>query len=149
MTEPLPPNDDLDLAMQLPASIQDPRYVALYNTLIARMMRESAHLNNSTLVTLLIERIAFNYVVMRWKESRPMGELEGFAHATAQKEFNSFWLGLSKELGAMLKQTDREYRDELLRQVMASLQAALESEPSDVSSRVRSRLASKLEQAGF
>jgi hypothetical protein len=141
--------DDLDAAFTLPETVADPGLRRLYEVLITRMRRECAHLPQTTLTTLLIERIAYNYIVLRWKESRPMGDAEGFAHSTAQKEYNTFWLAMTQELNKVARQTDKAFRDELVGVLSSAVFRALSDEEPEVSKRVRARVAASLENAGF
>lgn len=91
--------DSLDAAFELPEVITDPRLRQLYEILIHRMRAEARSLPMSTVQELLIERIAFNYIVLRSKER---GELGGFGSATVQKDYNTFWLSMTQEFNRML-----------------------------------------------
>jgi len=97
------PDDDglrsLDAAFELPDVVTDPKLRALYEVLVARMRDEAAHLPMTTIQQLLIERIAFNYIVLRAKER---GELGGFSHANIQKDYNTFWLQMTAEFNKLL-----------------------------------------------
>ena len=90
---------DLDAAFELPEVVTDPKLRGLYEVLIARMRAEAAHLPMNTVQQLLIERIAFNYIVLRSKER---GELGGFAHSNVQKDYNTFWLSMTAEFNRLL-----------------------------------------------
>ncbi len=100
------PDDDglrsLDAAFELPDVVTDPRLRGLYEVLVARMRDEAKHLPMTTIQQLLIERIAFNYIVLRAKER---GELGGFSHANIQKDYNTFWLQMTAEFNKMLGKT--------------------------------------------
>ncbi len=97
------PDDDglrsLDAAFELPDVVTDPKLRGLYEVLVARMRDEAAHLPMTTIQQLLIERIAFNYIVLRAKER---GELGGFSHANIQKDYNTFWLQMTAEFNKLL-----------------------------------------------
>ena len=58
----------LDGAFYLPEHIEDTNLRQLYEVLVSRMRREAATLPMNTVQQLLIERIAYNYIVMREKE---------------------------------------------------------------------------------
>lgn len=89
----------MDEAFTLPDSVTDPKLRALYEVLVARLRQEAEHLPMNTVQQLLIERIAYNYIVLRSKER---GELGGFAHSAIQKDFNTFWLSMTQEFNRML-----------------------------------------------
>ncbi len=91
--------DDLDAAFELHDTVEDPRLRGLYEVLVHRMRNEAKDLPMNTVQQLLIERIAYNYIVMR---SRERGEYGGFATAAAQKDYNTFWLSMTQEFNRML-----------------------------------------------
>lgn len=95
--------DDLDAAFEPPEEVTDTRLRALYEVLVQRMRNEARNLPMNTVQQLLIERIAYNYIVLRSKER---GELGGFAHANVQKDFNAFWLSMTQEFNRMLGKTE-------------------------------------------
>lgn len=90
---------DLDLAFELPATITNPRLRELYEVLVFRMRDEAKHLPMNTVQQLLIERICYNYIVMRAKENNELG---GFGSASVQKDFNTFWLSMTAEFNKIL-----------------------------------------------
>lgn len=146
----LPPLDDLDLAFRLPDNITDPNLRRLYEILVARMRRESAHLPMNTVQQLLIERIAYNYIVMRSKEAAPSIEDGGFQHATQQKEYNTFWLSMTQEFNKQLKSTDADFRAQVMK-TMAEVVADILREIDDpiLQSKMRMRIADSLEREGL
>ncbi len=91
--------EDLDAAFELPDIVEDPKLRGLYEVLVHRMREEAKHLSMNTIQQLLIERIAYNYIVLRSKER---GELGGFNTASIQKDFNTFWLSMTQEFNRML-----------------------------------------------
>lgn len=107
----------LDAAFTLPDHIDDIRMRELYEILISRMREEAKDLPMNTVQQLLIERIAYNYIVMREKER---GLLGGFATTNSQRDFNSFWLSMTQEFNRMLTKTEvmtGQERKALLREV--------------------------------
>ncbi len=95
--------DDLDAAFELPDVVKDEKLRGLYEVLVFRMRDEAKHLPMNTIQQLLIERIAYNYIVLRSKER---GELGGFNTASIQKDFNTFWLSMTQEFNRMLGKTE-------------------------------------------
>lgn len=95
--------EELDAAFELPDIVEDPKLRGLYEVLVHRMREEAQHLPMNTIQQLLIERIAYNYIVLRSKER---GELGGFNTASIQKDFNTFWLSMTQEFNRMLGKTD-------------------------------------------
>lgn len=96
--------EQLDGAFELPEDlVDDPKLVQLYEVIVARMREEAKHLPMNTVQQLLIERIAFNYIVLRSKER---GELGGFSSSSIQKDFNNFWLAMTQEFNRMLGKQD-------------------------------------------
>lgn len=93
----------LDAAFDLNDNISDDRMRGLYEILVARMRTEAKDLPMNTVQQLLIERIAYNYIVMREKER---GQLGGFNTTAVQKDFNTFWLSMTQEFNRMLTRSD-------------------------------------------
>lgn len=150
---PQPPeelDDSLDLAYTLPDNITDFRLRRLYKILIDRMRRESAHLPMNTVQQLLIERIAYNYIVMRFKEAANTIEEGAFAHATQQKEYNTFWLSMTQEFNKQIRSTDAETKSQLMR-VMVEVVANVLREIDDpqLQSRLRLKIADGIHERGL
>lgn len=109
--------DALDGAFFLPENVEDPNLRTLYEVLVHRMRGEAKDLPMNTVQQLLIERIAYNYIVLRSKER---GELGGFNTAAVQKDFNTFWLSMTQEFNRMLCKSESMAGNErklLLREV--------------------------------
>ncbi len=147
MSETSEPNalESLDAAFELPDVVKDPKLRMLYEVLVHRMKREAEHLPMNTVQMLLIERIAFNYVVLRSKER---GELGGFSSSSIQKDYNTFWLTMTTEFNRLLGKVEgvtAADRKSLLREVQQVIMAVL----ADVSDpRQRTELIEKM-AAGF
>lgn len=108
----------LDAAFDLPANVcEDPALRGLYEVLVARMRKEASGLVMGTVMELLIERIAFNYVILRTRERHPVGSKEGFSNAAQLKDFNTFWLTMTKEFNAMVTRGNRGDREATLSEV--------------------------------
>lgn len=152
--EPLDPLTDMDAIFDLGVSTGDDIPESLrqmYEVLIVRLRREAQAMPNMTTIQLLlIERIARNYIVLRLKESLGANE-GGFAHATAQKEFNSFWLSMTQEFNRQMRQIpDGEYFDELIKRVKTSFKEALEVvEDPDLRMSLQQRFRESTERAGL
>jgi len=91
--------EELDGAFELPANVSDPKMRELYEVLVAKMRADARHLPMNTVQQLLIERICYNYIVLRSKEA---GELGGFGSASVQKDYNTFWLSMTSEFNKLL-----------------------------------------------
>jgi hypothetical protein len=151
VADPIAPMDDLDSIFTLPEDedlTDDLR--TMYEVIIARLRREANHLPMSTIQTLLLERIARNYIVLRLKESRAPGQ-GGFAHATAQKEFNTFWLSMTVEFNRLLRASDAGGYEQTMREFASILTETLNEVLGDqpvLAQRVRDRLAEQLDSRG-
>jgi hypothetical protein len=129
--------DSLDIAFKLPEAITDPDLRTLYEIIVVRMRREAEHLPMNTVQQLLIERIAYNYIILRDNENN-----NTFAHTTAQKDFNSFWLNMTKEFNLALRTTDVDFREALLAQVADVIESTLSEVDSDTAKDLREKMAS-------
>lgn len=127
--------DDLDAAFEPPEEVTDTKLRGLYEVLVARMRDEAKNLPMNTVQQLLIERIAYNYIVLRSKER---GELGGFAHANVQKDFNAFWLSMTQEFNRMLGKTENmngNERKALLKEIQQVIVTTVSQSVSDPKTR--------------
>jgi hypothetical protein len=127
--------DDLDAAFTLPEIVDDPKLRGLYEVLVHRMRKEAEPLPMNTVQQLLIERIAYNYIVMRCREN---GELGGFTTAAVQKDFNTFWLSMTQEFNKMLGKTETlngNERKALLREVQQLILSTVNASVNDPKTR--------------
>jgi hypothetical protein len=150
MKEPLEPLDSLDIAFELPENIADPKLRTLYEILVSRMRQEARHMAMNTVQNLFIERIAYNYIVLRMKERLPAGDPDGFAHANQQKEYNDFWLKCATEFNRMMRVSDSDYRDAVMKEVRDIIITTLQDVP-DVNTRemLVDRFAESFRKAGI
>lgn len=135
----------LDGAFYLPDHIEDTNLRELYEVLVIRMRREASGLPMNTVQQLMIERIAYNYVVMREKER---GALGGFGTTTMQKDFNTFWLSMTQEFNRMLVKSETlniHERKALLREVQQLILRSVNEAVSDP--RQRSNLLTSMASA--
>jgi hypothetical protein len=135
MGTPEQPLDSLDGAFTIGDSIEDTRWRNLYEVLIHRMRREAADLPMNTVQQLLIERIARNYIELRIRED---GGLEGFTSASAQKEFNTFWLSMTQEFNRMITKQETlsgNERKTLLRDIQQTILKTVNNSVTDPKTR--------------
>lgn len=107
----------LDGAFELTELVTDQRLRDLYEVIVARLRREAANLPMNTIQQLLIERIAANYILMKARERLPIGDAQGFSHTTAVKDFNTFWLSMTKEFNSTLYRSGVNDHEETIRRV--------------------------------
>jgi len=141
---------DLDAAFELPDIVTDDKLRGLYEVLVARMRAEARHLPMNTVQQLLIERIAFNYIVLRSKER---GELGGFATTNVQKDYNAFWLTMTAEFNRLLGRSESMSgadRKALLREMQQLIIDTVATVP-DVKTRtdLLEKMANAFEKAGI
>lgn len=132
-----PPDDlaALDDAFHLPENVTDNRMRNLYEVLVARMRHEAADLPMNTVQQLLIERIAYNYIIMRERENGANG---GFGTSNAQKDFNTFWLSMTQEFNRMLCKAETmngNERKALLKQVQQVILSTVDKSVTDPKTR--------------
>lgn len=144
------PLEDLDAAFELPEHITDTRLRNLYEVLVHRMRKEAKHLPMNTVQQLLIERIAYNYIVLRSKER---GELGGFNNSNVQKDYNSFWLTMTAEFNRMLGKTEPLVgadRKAMFKEVQGIIMACLSavSNPAERAAAMQ-KMATAFENAGI
>jgi hypothetical protein len=142
--------EELDAAFELPDIITDPKLRSLYEVLVHRLRLEAKDLPMNTVQQLLIERICYNYIVLRSKER---GDLGGFSHSTVQKDFNSFWLSMTAEFNRLLGKTEAvagTERKSLGKQMQTIIMSTV-AQVSDVKvrSELLQKLATEFEKAGI
>jgi hypothetical protein len=106
--------DALDSLFTLPDWITNQALREAYEVMVARMRHEAANVSMNTVQQLLMERLAFNYVVLRTREDLPLGDLQGFQDARSQRDFNTFWLSTTKEFNDLLAKNIQPNRDGVL-----------------------------------
>lgn len=150
MVDPLPPEEELDGIFTLPDSV-DEAHRDMYEVIVTRLRRESVGLPLNTIQLLLLERIARNYIVLRIKEDAGNGE-GGFAHATAQKEFNTFWLSMTVEFNRLLRANEKGMYDAVMHEFVSIMESTLtdvlQNHP-ELAAAARNRLADELDQRGI
>ena len=103
----------------LPAPFSENEQVARwYNEIIARMQREAAGLPMQTNQIQLLERIAFFYAVMRYKELS--GET---ISARDLKDNNNAWLSMLDTFNRSIE----KHKDQILRDTVLQIQGIIES----------------------
>lgn len=118
--------------------------IDLYAAIVGRLQFESQHVPMTTLQTLLLERIAFNYVALRWKEGTA-----GFDHDRSQKDFNTFWLDMTREFNRQVTLHGPEAQKALIAQFIGIVSNALDNLPADLAQQVREDMATGLEAVGL
>lgn len=128
-------DEDLDAAFTLPELVEDARLRSLYEVLVQRMRKEAEQLPMNTVQQLLIERIAYNYIIMRAREN---GDFGGTGTPSAQKEFNAFWLSMTQEFNRMLSKAEQiggHERKNLLREIQQIILQTVNSSVNDPKTR--------------
>jgi hypothetical protein len=131
--------------------------IELHAAVVYRMTREAEGVTLTTTQWLLMERICFNYILLRWKEknatrgkSSHPGENAGFEHSKYMKDMNTFWLAMTHEWHQITsKKDDQVNLVDVMQKVSAAISAALDHLPTDMASHVRVQMASQFEQAGL
>jgi hypothetical protein len=140
--------DSLDAAFTLPEQItNDVRLHRLYEVIVARMRRESDGVPMNTIQTLLMERIALNYIIMKAREQGLLNPIS----ATAQKDHQTWWLAMTAQFNKQLnKATEQEYKDKLLREVTNVIISVLSKvEDPKLKAQLKNDLMAGFEAAGI
>jgi hypothetical protein len=119
------PESALDKAFTIPDWLDNAALREVYEVIVARMRTEAAHIPMNTVQQLLIERIAFNYIVMKFRESRPLGDEQGFQHAGVIKDWNTFWLASTREFADLLVKFRPSDKQAILNQVQSAISEVL------------------------
>lgn len=135
-TELEPAQEGLEWAFHLPADAPE-QYHALHREIVARLKSEAAGFPMNTIQTLLLERIAYTYTVIRMKED---GVTQRFIRANEAKDYNSFWMSMTQEFNKLLASGQDKLREVLLLQVKGVVDDAVNS-VEDATTRKKLRLA--------
>lgn len=106
MPNPPLPETAYRLPVFIPAELQ-----ILHGELLSRLRTEAEIIPHFTTIhELLIERIVFNYILLRfkeggytWTDANNVEHTGTFEHERNQKEFNTFWLTMTREFLAAVK----------------------------------------------
>lgn len=106
-------SDDIFVELsRLPAEIPE-NLRAIHADLIVRMRNEARAVSMSTIQRLLMERIAYFYIAMKWRET----DAETPLSLKEQKEMLDFWIKMTNEFNKLLNATESKSRSTLLAEV--------------------------------
>jgi hypothetical protein len=126
------------------AGVENTQFMDLYDTIISNLHYEArdAGRQMTTFEQLLLERVAFMYVYVRFAEAQ--GEFNG---ALQHRQANQFWLEMSKEFEERTKPTDTA---RFAKTIQKAFTQALDAIDDPVTrSRVGEIFGQGLEQAGL
>lgn len=116
-----PPLDELEDVFALPEPYaSDERIQRWHTEIITRLRREAAGVPMTTAQTMLMERIAFFYIVMRFKEYS-----EGGISARELKDNNSAFLSMLDSFNKLLEKHNDKILHDVILQVTKILMDAL------------------------
>lgn len=114
-------DDRLEQAFSLPEYIvtEFPELADIHSEIVLRLRSEAHGMPMNTVQNLLLERIAYNYVYLKYRE------LKGSSTGREQKDLNSFWLSMTQEFNRLLSVNEAERREKLMKDVVDVFQEAL------------------------
>lgn len=107
-------DERLDQVFSLPSKMTEefPQLAEIHDEIVLRFKSEAHGMPMNTVQTLLLERIAYNYVFLKYRE------LTGDVAGKDQKDFNSFWLSMTQEFNRLLSVNEAERREQLMSDVV-------------------------------
>jgi len=107
------PVEDLDVTFALPEYIRDgePGLGDLFDRMIEQLQAEAFGIPMHTMQSMLIERIALTYVLIRFRE------IHGWTGTNAEKDTNARWMDMVKEWNRLLAGGHEQLRAQLLDQM--------------------------------
>lgn len=140
-----------DSLYTLPDFVTNSDLRELYEVIIARMREEVAHVKLNTIQQLLVERIAYNYIVLRWREVQTSKNLTaGFEHSKYAKDYNTFWLDMTREFNRLVKGDDEDStKRELVDKIGQAISSAFDGLHPDVANPLKVRLAEAFQTVGL
>lgn len=132
-----PPVDGLARAFQLPPAIAgNEALTELHAEIVARLRREASGISMNTVQTLLLERIATQYVTTKLREE------QGQLSLRDMKEQNAAWLSMTQEFNRLLLASEDKLREAMFREMQEIILGSLELITDDETRRnVRRHLA--------
>jgi len=142
-----------DSLYSLPEFVEEPELRELYEVIIARFRREILEgITLNTVQELLLERIAYNYVMLRWRErNMTASQARNASASTADKNANNFWLSMTQEFNRLTQkeQANQEFKNQLLVTISQALGQAFEGLHPDVARPMQERIAQAFEEHGL
>lgn len=141
--------NSLDDAFNLPEAIlNNSRLHRLYEVIVSRMRQESEGVPMNTIQTLLMERIAYNYIVMK---AREQGVIANQMSMAAQKDLQTWWLAMTAQFNKQLnKATEQEFKDKILREVVNVIGNVLSKvEDPKLKAQLKNEIMAGFENAGI
>lgn len=128
--------DNMEDIFELPERLQgDERLVRWHAEIVTRLRREAQGLPMKTIQTLLLERIAYNYVQMRSRE------IDETTSARERREESQFWMSMTQEFNRLLE----KHQDKLLNKVIDDVQRILDEVLPDITDKTeRQQITRKL-----
>lgn len=142
-------DDRLDQAFSLPESITlaYPQLREIHSEIVARLKAEAAGMPMNTVQTLLLERIAYNYVFLKFRE---LSSTDPGVTGKDQKELNSFWLSMTQEFNRLLSINEAERRDKMMDDVVEVFNEAVALiTDSDLKKQVQQSMSAGLAKKGL
>ncbi len=116
--------DSLDAAFDLPERFEEtPEMASLYHTVVENLRAEARGIPMNTVQTLLLERIAFNYVSLK------IAERDGDLDPSKIKDLTKFWLDMTTEFNKQLAAGHEKLREALLLQISDMVMERLRTVP--------------------
>ena len=140
------PVTGLDAAFSMPTHIREemPDLGDLYDEMVANLRTEAFGIPMTTMQTLLIERIATKYIVIRYRER------VGWVGTNAEAQANQQWSDLMKEWNRLLAAGHEQLRESLLKQMETMAQEAVDLvEDQSIRQLLRRHFAEKFAGLGF
>jgi len=137
----------LDRLFVLPEWVSDPELREAYEIIVARLRNEIEHVPLSTLQQLRVERIAFNYIVLKFRESLAAND---FAFAEHLKDWNTYWAQITREFDTVArawKPTEKEAIMAVVRSAVGEILATVQD--TEIRNDLIQRFVATFERAGL
>jgi hypothetical protein len=116
------PVESLDRLFALPEWVTDPDLCNSYEVLVARLRRETDHLPLNTLQQMRIERIVFNYIVLKFREAHAGSDHQFMDHL---KDWNTYWASITREFDAVLRAWQPKEQDAIMHMVKLAVEEVI------------------------
>lgn len=123
------PEDGLERAFQLPDKIKnDESLVALHAEIVERLRNEASGITMNTVQTLLLERIAYFYIELKWQEENALSGL-----GKSYQDSVTRWISYTEGFNKMLIASSDKLRERMMEDINKMLTDAVSTLPDKAS----------------
>lgn len=99
--------------------------------------------------TMLMERIAYLYVLIKYLEARPIGTTQSFTNMGQFRDATTMWLSLVKEFQNSVKNNDTAVVEQIMAKTQTAMSSFFEGMHEDVARPLKAKIAKAFADQGL